>query len=209
MTSYFSSLLTNTTSRYDKLRRSLLSDETDGDTEEDSHISRVLRAYYIEKGRQFPTWLPPDLKQHYQPPPTQYGTASTQQQQQSLRPAARRGGGLSDLWNTPQQTDAAPSLRRGASSLRPVAEVGQGTRPEPYGGQPSERLLPSGARTLPSQRAGSYQNRPLRISEDGGRPGLVPAPSSGGTAQDRLKARLWGGARPSSDSSRSSFDRPS
>ncbi|KAJ9641991.1 hypothetical protein H2199_005206 [Coniosporium tulheliwenetii] len=62
MSSYLTSLYTTTTSRYASLRRNLLSSEEDGDTEDDSHISRVLRAYYTEKGRPFPPWLPPDPK---------------------------------------------------------------------------------------------------------------------------------------------------
>ena len=60
MSSYLSNLLTTTTGRYNSLRRTLLSSEDDGDTEDDSHISRALRAYYTEKARPFPPWLPPD-----------------------------------------------------------------------------------------------------------------------------------------------------
>jgi hypothetical protein len=56
MSAYLNSLLTNTTSRYNNLRQKLLDSDADGDTEDDSHISRVLRAYYTEKGRPFPQW---------------------------------------------------------------------------------------------------------------------------------------------------------
>ena len=60
--------------------------------------------------------------------------------------------------------------------------------------------MPSAARPLPSQRVGSYQSFQ---STGSGRVDPSPPPSSGGgggggTAQERLKARLWGGARAAS-----------
>ncbi|KAL7271004.1 hypothetical protein RUND412_006272 [Rhizina undulata] len=51
--SYFSTLLTATKTRYNTLR----GDEGDGDSEDDSHISRVLRSYYTDQGRGIPEWL--------------------------------------------------------------------------------------------------------------------------------------------------------
>ncbi|KAI5820108.1 hypothetical protein BZA77DRAFT_303038 [Pyronema omphalodes] len=33
-------------------------DDVDGDTEDDSHITRALRTYYIESQRPYPDWLP-------------------------------------------------------------------------------------------------------------------------------------------------------
>src|SRR3954471_11041499 len=114
MSSYLNNLLTNTTSRYNNLRRQILSDEADGDTEDDSHISRVLRAYYTEKGRPFPQWLPPDPKAP-QPAPAQFASSSGRQQGQAPQMAGG-GGGLSDLWDTPQQQQPPQeplSLRRG------------------------------------------------------------------------------------------------
>jgi hypothetical protein len=193
MSSFMSNILTNTTSRYNNLRRQLLDGDTDGDTEDDSHISRVLRAYYTEKGRPFPQWLPPDPKGP-QPAPTQFATSSGRQQGQA--PAmGGRGGGLSDLWDSPQQQQQPQeplSLRRGPGARgggggggRPLqgrAGMGNSLTPEPQGQ----------GRPLPSQRAGSYQSS----LGPGGRPttDASPPPSAGGgtTAQERLKARLWG-----------------
>jgi Sec1-binding region of Mso1 len=43
-------------------------EKDDPDSEDSSHVSTVLRAYYIEKGRPFPPWLPPDPK-HPSPQP--------------------------------------------------------------------------------------------------------------------------------------------
>lgn len=215
MSSYLNNLLTNTTSRYNNLRRQLLSDEADGDTEDDSHISRVLRAYYTEKGRPFPQWLPPDPKTP-QPAPAQFVSSSGRQQGQQA--PIGRGGGLSDLWDNPapqQQSQEPLSLRRTAggrgSGSRPLqgrAGMGHSLTPEPQ----------IQGRPLPSQRAGSYQ------STSGARPQAEPSPppsaGAGTSAQDRLKARLWGGRsgspapRESNDSSASApssgrYDRPS
>ena len=101
MSSYFSNLLTNTTSRYNSLRRTLLSDEADGDTEDDTHISRVLRSYYTEKGRPFPPWLPPDPKAPQQAPTV--FVSSSGRQQPGAAQMGRGGGALSDLWDAPSQ----------------------------------------------------------------------------------------------------------
>lgn len=197
MSSYLNNLLTNTTSRYNNLRRELLSGETDGDTEDDSHLSRVLRAYYVEKGRPFPAWLPPDPKAP-QAAPAQFASSSGRQQGQAA--PLGRGGGLSDLWDSPapQQPPQQPqSLRRGPGGrggathgLHSRPGMGHSLTPEPQ----------SQGRPLPSQRAGSYQS-PL-----GERPSTDPSPppsAGGGTsAQERLKARLWGSGRPTSPAPR-------
>ncbi|KAJ4312970.1 hypothetical protein N0V94_007178 [Neodidymelliopsis sp. IMI 364377] len=218
MSSYLNNLLTNTTSRYTNLRRQLLSDENDGDTEEDSHISRVLRAYYTEKGRPFPQWLPPDPRAP-QPQPAQQFVSSAGRQQGQAQPAGRGGGGggggLSDLWDSPQPQQQAQeplSLRRGAGArgggARPLqGRMGSSLTPEPQ----------SQGRPLPSQRAGSYQSS----LATGGRPGADPSPppsaGSGTTAQERLKQRLWGSGRstspaqstsPSAPPARGSYERP-
>ncbi|PVH98027.1 hypothetical protein DM02DRAFT_60490 [Periconia macrospinosa] len=194
MSSYLNNLLTTTTSRYNSLRRQLLSDEADGDTEDDSHISRGLRAYYIEKGRPFPPWLPPDPKAP-QAAPVQmvsssgrgYGNMGAPQQQQFGRGSAA----INDLWDgpsQPQQPQEPMSLRR--------AQLGRGGRPP--GLAPSRSPEPQmQGRPLPSQRAGSYQTggggdrfRPAEQSPP-------PSAGSGVSAQDRLKARLWGSGRSS------------
>lgn len=216
MSSYLSNLLTNTTSRYNSLRRQLLSDEADGDTEDDSHISRALRAYYTEKGRPFPPWLPPDPKAP-QSAPAQFVSSSGRQP--GGPPMGGRAGGLSDLWDaTPQQPPQQEplSLRRAqgrGGGGRPLGRPGMGNSlsPEPeFQGRP-----------LPSQRAGSYQSsfagRPAE-------PSPPPSAGSGSTAQERLKARLWGSGRSTSPSQsttsstntspapggmRGPFDRPS
>jgi hypothetical protein len=197
MSSYLSNLLTQTTSRYNSIRRTLLSNEDDGDTEDDSHISRVLRAYYTEKGRPFPPWLPPDPKDNRSITPTPYaqtassyfnsmtgGNKSQYAPVQNQNQAGTRSS-LSDLWDPPAAQPSAPvqpqSLRAGR---RPPV-----SRSMPSS-NPASTLAPQG-RPLPSQRAGSYQTmqsqQPGRSVYD-----QMPPPSSGGsgTAQDRLKARL-------------------
>jgi hypothetical protein len=211
MSAYLNSLLTNTTSRYNNLRQKLLDSDADGDTEDDSHISRVLRAYYTEKGRPFPQWLPPDPKGA--PPPVQFASSGRPGQAPM---GGRAGGGLSDLWDTPAQQPQSQeplSLRRGVAGrggggARPMQGrpgMGSSLTPEPQ----------SQGRPLPSQRAGSYQSITA-----GGRPqtDASPPPSagSGTTAQERLKARLWGRSNSSNSavadtgasSARGSYERP-
>lgn len=183
MTSYLPSLLTSTTHHYaTQLRRTLLpgsDDGNDGDTEADSHICRVLRAYYIEKGRSFPAWLPPDPKN----PRAEYSRQQSSSSSQvganygdmgNQRPAARRGGGLSDLWDSPGQgrgSQQSTSLRSrrdlGSSSTQSLPPPMHATNNGPVagrgerfasGGAATERLQPVGGRPLPSQRQGSYQS---------------------------------------------------
>jgi Sec1-binding region of Mso1 len=199
MTSYLTSILTTTTSRYTSLKQSLLPNESDGDTEDDSHISRVLRAYYTEKGRPFPQWLPPDPKAP-QPPPPQPMYLNNPAGASAGRGAAPagRGGVLSDLWDSPAQggppqQEESLSLRRGGRGPGRMQNL-------PSPGPPSGGIVDSytNARPLPSQRAGSYQSQfsqQSSASQVREQDNYSPPPSSGGsgvTAQERLKARLWG-----------------
>lgn len=192
MSGYLNNLLTNTTSRYNNLRRQLLSDDNDGDTEDDSHISRVLRAYYTEKGRPFPQWLPPDPKAP-QPAPAQFATSQGRQYGQAPPAGGRAGGGLSDLWDAPQQQQHPQeplSLRRtaagrgggGARQSHGRPGMGNSLTPEPQ----------SQGRPLPSQRAGSYQSSFVQGGRQQAEQSPPPSAGSGTTAQERLKARLWG-----------------
>ncbi|KAK5122783.1 hypothetical protein LTR85_003698 [Meristemomyces frigidus] len=217
MSHYLSNLLTQTTSRYNTLRRTLLSNEDDGDTEDDSHISRVLRAYYTEKGRPFPPWLPPDPNDRRaitpQPLPQggQYFAANAQaaggrSQYSGVQAQQQAGnrGSLSDLW------DPAPAAQQnpgGGGPMQPqslrAGGGGSNRRPGAATQPSSNTLAPPQARLLPSQRAGSYQN--VQGQQSLARPSMEPSPPSssggGGTAQERLKARLWGAGRGGSSSS--------
>ncbi|KAI9753488.1 MAG: hypothetical protein M1815_006203 [Lichina confinis] len=217
MSSYLSSILTTTTSRYNSIRRTILSDETDGDTEDDTHISRVLRAYYVEKGRPFPPWLPPDPRAPQRPALTHFTSTASRPGQGPPSHAAGRGGGLSDLWDAPGQGAAQQeplSLRRGGPG------VGH-ARPSPAtaGGPFAERQGSDGAllgvyaaggvrsaaqQPYPTQRADSYQSSLPGARQPSGdssssppRPLFPPSTassSSGISAQQRLKARLLGGS---------------
>ncbi|KAK2002066.1 hypothetical protein LX36DRAFT_652685, partial [Colletotrichum falcatum] len=202
MSSWYSRILTNTTSQISNLQSRLLQSENDGDTDDDTHVCRVLRGYYTEKGRPFPGWLPPDPKA---PPPAAPVYAQPAQQVGSryggLQQSQQAGPttGLSSLWDN----NAAAQPRQDAMSLR----QGRGAPPPMRGGeQQPTRLSPfaragdSGreevqARPLPSQRAGSYQQSAAYGRDTTSTP---PTSSSGGSAQDRLKQRLWGGARTAS-----------
>jgi len=199
MSSYLSNLLTHTTSRYNSLRRTLLSSEEDGDTEDDTHICRVLRAYYTEKARGLPAWLPadPNDRKSARPDPHAqqsgyFNSVGAKSSYGSVPGQADGRGGLSDLWDPPAAAASYPppqpqSLR---SARRPVA---------PSQGVASN--APPQARPLPSQRSGSYQNVGPAGPSGGSNERLPMEPHmsssssnfGGGTAQERLKARLWGG----------------
>ncbi|KAI0199378.1 Sec1-binding region of Mso1-domain-containing protein [Astrocystis sublimbata] len=198
MSGWYSNIVGATTSRITNLQRSYFSGETDGDTEDDTHVCRVLRSYYTEKGKPFPGWLPPDPKA---PPPAaavyaqpsqvgaRYGGMGQQQ--------GPGGGSLSSLWdNNPstQAQEAPQSLRRGRGAPGGGGGGGgmrnSGGRDSPFGNADPFQGDTLQARPLPSQRAGSYQT-------GGGAP-TPPAGLGAGSAQDRLKQRLFGGARTAS-----------
>lgn len=209
MSSYFSSLASSTTisnlgTRLNSLRRAITSGEEadDPDNEDSSHISNVLRAYYTEKGKPYPEWLPPDPKTPV-PQPRLVATQASLQQGNSPygQPAAAqlsaRGGGLGDLWGesgggSQPAASQTSSLRSHSGARTPVAAINNNNHL-----RPTQSLTPPpqsvSRRPLPSQRAGSYQS-----TQSG--PGVLERASSGGSAQDRLRARLQGGLSSSSPS---------
>lgn len=189
MTSWYSNLVTKTSSQISSLRSTLLSSDADGDTEDDTHVCRVLRNYYTEKGRAFPNWLPPDPKA----PPPQMTQAVYAQSQVGSRYGGLGGaqqpgpgaGGLSSLWDNGPAQQQQPAVPQSLRAGRPAT-----TQP---GGSSRDELLGRG----PAVRAGSYSG-----------PG-APAPAAG-SAQDRLKQRLWGTrtTSPSSSNGNGPFQPP-
>lgn len=184
MPSYLTTLVTT---RYASLRSLLpANSETDGDTEDDTHICRVLRAYYLEKGRPFPTWLPPDPKA---PQPTIQPIYSTNPSIGSGYGGLSSGPGgaskLGSLWDSQPPASQSPGLRQTGGRGAPSQAL-RGGRDDTNNRTPPEPTVQ--ARPLPSQLAGSYQNS--SIPRSSGSSGVSPA-----SAQDRLKARLRGPAR--------------
>lgn len=193
MASWYSNLVTTAS----KLQRTYFSGEADGDTDDDTHVCRVLRAYYTEKGQAFPAWLPPDPKAP--PPPTlqqqqanRYGALGGQQQQGGA-------GGLSSLWDNNNNNAGGgaggnPGRGQFVNSRNPFAAGGGG------GGGGAE-ARPG----LPGQRAGSYQ--PVGTARaDAASP--AGSAASGVSAQEKLKQRLWGGARTASPTTGGPFQPP-
>ncbi|KAM0285184.1 hypothetical protein ACHAQH_001613 [Verticillium albo-atrum] len=191
MTSWYKNILTNTTSQLSSLQSRLLQSENDGDTEDDTHVCRVLRAYYTQEQRPFPGWLPPDPKA---PPPVAPVYASSQPQVGARYGAAASGGqlnggqgsgSLSSLWdrNPGQQGQNAPqSLRQGRGGMQ---QQQQQQRVSPFAqGGVDDRPSTGG-------RAGSYQSG--SVYSQGSTNAPAQAATGGGSAQDRLKQRLWGG----------------
>ncbi|RMZ78467.1 hypothetical protein DV737_g3890, partial [Chaetothyriales sp. CBS 132003] len=199
-------------SRIATLRKALTkgAEEDDPDNEDCSHVSNVLRAYYTEKGRPFPEWLPPDPKKPAPatlPPPNQYGqygqfgnaygTQSAPQSAHGRRVSGGRGG-LSDLWDSgpsgPVVAPAPQSLRSARPTPQSLRSSDSSTSQPERGELPSTYSQPGsgGARPLPSQRVGSFQNSPAALG-----------------SRDRLRARLQGGgsgrSSPSATGGRSSY----
>lgn len=218
------SLLTSTTSRYASLRRNLTStseDDSNITDPDDSHVSRVLRAYYTEKGRPFPAWLgvdPREAARAQQKSENPYVTSSSSSrptgslrgQSSNMHDAAAtterpgQGRGLSDLWSdSPGQEErggatSSNSLRRG-----PLGGRRMGATQSQQQHQQQESL---NVRPLPSQRAGSYQTAQSQAyaqqqqqqqhNRGGDGRNASPGPERSrreGSAQERLKARLGRG----------------
>ena len=175
--SWYNNILSKTTSQISNLRSTLLSNESDGDTDDDTHVCRVLRNYYTEKGRPFPPWLPQDPKGAAPPPQpmltpqvgARYGNMGGGPQQP--------GGGLSSLWDGPSQAPQ-PQPQSLRQARTPASLMGGGER-----------------RPLPSQRPGSYQGNQFGRNEAASTSPATSGGGSGGSAQDRLRQRLWGGSR--------------
>ncbi|KAI5865558.1 Sec1-binding region of Mso1-domain-containing protein [Durotheca rogersii] len=199
MANWYSSIVGATTSKLSNL----LGGEADGDTEDDTHVCRVLRSYYTEKGRPFPGWLPPDPKA---PPPV--AAVYSQPSQVGSRYgglAQPPQGGLSSLWdnNPASQPQDTQSLRRGRGAPASIRNNDPRNSPfrnsDPMIGREEVQVRP-----LPSQRAGSHQN----VGGYGKDSGPAPTGSSGSSAQDRLKQRLFGGNRTVSPTANSPFNPP-
>ncbi|CCU79776.1 unnamed protein product [Blumeria hordei] len=206
MSSYWSTLVTTTTSRVNSIRQNLLAGENDGDTEDDTYLCRVLRSYYTEKGRSFPAWLPPDPRA---PPPvvvqpvyspqnvgSRYGSVGTQQTASSS--FASLFGNSNETPNPPQD---ASSLRQGrGGQARLGATTAAGARPNAYNrGQSNLETSQVQSRPLPSKMAGSYQNADVEMR------GNARAHTPPMSAKDRLRAGNL--RRPEMRSQNSSFER--
>ncbi|KFA77765.1 hypothetical protein S40288_00495 [Stachybotrys chartarum IBT 40288] len=183
MSAWYSNILTKTSSQISSLRSTLLASEADGDTDDDTHVCRVLRNYYADKGRQFPAWLPPDPKAPA-PQPAQVVYAQPQVGARYGGPGMGPGGGggaaggLSSLWDSGPAGGGAPapqSLRAGRT---------------PVGGRTAD-VQP---RPLPSQRPGSHQSGGSTASFGAGAAATAAGQAGGSSAQERLRQRFWGGS---------------
>jgi hypothetical protein len=205
MSGWYSNIVGATTSRISNLQRSYFGGEADGDTEDDTHVCRVLRSYYTEKGKPFPAWLPPDPKA---PPPAAavYSQPSQVGSRYGGLGQQPQGGSLSSLWeaNPVSQLQEPQSLRRGRGVPAPMRINDGRNSPfrnsDPMAGNNRDDMQ---ARPLPSQRAGSYQ--PQGVTGRGPTP---PTGPSGGSAQDRLKQRLFGSSKTASPASSGPFNPP-
>ncbi|KAL4872086.1 hypothetical protein BDV12DRAFT_6111 [Aspergillus spectabilis] len=199
MSSYFSSItsssaISNLGTRLTSLRRAITSgDEADDpDNEDCSHISNVLRAYYIEKGRSFPQWLPPDPKERSSAPSRIIATSNVSP---SSSMSSGRGGGLGELWGDSGGGATAPpsqtaSLRRGRGHVGSNQPLPSQTSSTHSPSMSASSLHPAGTRPPPGQHTSSYQSVTSAASSS---PSLERASS----AQERLRARLHGGRSPS------------
>lgn len=221
-----SSYLTSLTTHYSSLRRLLptsLSEDADlhVNSEQDSHVSRVLRAYYTEKGRPFPAWLGPDPNAASKAPVPALAMSSSSPGPGSLR--SGRGasgqsggggrGGLGDLFaDSPGQGNnnsaeslslrqrrpnlRSPGFKGGSSDSIPYPQrVAQSQSSQsPYSSSQNTPGPRANIRPLPSQREGSYQTR-AGMGAAPSTTSVQSTSSTGSSVQERLKARLGGGSR--------------
>ena len=213
MSSYLASLTTH----YTSLRRLLptsLSEENDLhiSSASDSHVSRVLRAYYTEKQRPFPAWLGPDPNVSTSSLKTATLSSFSSSNPNGLSPTSslrgQRGGttGLGEIFaDNPQQGQNTNgldplSLRQRRPGIRSPGYKSSSSDSIPYPQKvaqaPTTSTQPN-VRPLPSQRAGSYQTRlntpPSSSSSTStsiAQPPQIPGRES--SVQERLKARLGG-----------------
>ena len=212
MSSYLASLTTH----YTSLRRLLptsLSEETDLhiSSPSDSHVSRVLRAYYTEKQRPFPAWLGPDPNASTSslktPTISSFSSSNPNGLNATSSLRGQRGGatGLGDLFaDSPQQGPNAAgidplSLRQRRPGLRSPGFKSGSSDSIPYP-QKVAQAPPNSSqlnvRPLPSQRVGSYQRLGTPPSSSASsststfQTPQIPARES--SVQERLKARLGG-----------------
>lgn len=174
--SWYSNIASRVNNSVTTLSRNLLNSEADGDTEDDTHVCRVLRQYYATEkpGAGLPAWLPPDPKapppvavqQQASAVPSRYGAAGGLQ--------ASPSSGLSSLWD--KNRGASPAA---AGPRNPFATGGARSPADPAGGGMVRPPLPGSA---------------ARVGGSGGT-GSYGGPPTAGSIQDRLKGRLGGGAR--------------
>ncbi|CAK7263589.1 hypothetical protein SEPCBS119000_000567 [Sporothrix epigloea] len=210
MAAWYSNILTNTTSRISNLRSTLLGGDADGDTEDDTHVCRVLRAYYTEKGRGFPQWLPPDPKAPAPPVATVVPTGSgvgSRYGGSGLAGTAQQPSTLSSLWDNGGGNSARPAAAGPGASLRQTARVGgHQSRLSPFTNRNSDPPTQAyqstgGVRPLPSQRMGSYQSTQSATGEVD-RHSAVGGGAPMGSAQDKLR-NLFGSGSSNASGSRS------
>lgn len=131
-------------------------------------------------------------------PQKNYGGAPVGAGYGGVGAGAQGGSKLGSLWDTPSagaKPAAQPqSLRQQRSGLGSAAGSLRSGRGVPQGGS-EDAYAP---RPLPSQMGGSYQGHAGGGIDRGGSPASLQQVSSAGSAQDRLKARLWGGAKSTS-----------
>ena len=219
MSSYLSSL----TSQYTSLKRLLptsLSEDQDRsiNSESDSHVSRVLRAYYTEKGRPFPAWLGPDPNASSRSTTAALSNASAVTGASSLRagrgPPATSGGGLGDLFadSSPQgggREAESLSLRQRRPGIRSPGFKGGSSDSIPYPQKVMQApqsqhtrsssststgdvsaSLPPNVRPLPSQREGSYQSRLGMISASSNSSATATSSNGSYSKENTVQERL-------------------
>lgn len=184
---YFSTLLTATKTRYAAFRSDL---DADGDTEDDSHISRVLRTYYSDSGAPYPDWLGPPPNSRSQSPASSAGgslRSSYGRNSAHAPPQQQHSTSLSDIWDSPagagSQQQAGPGKRMGFGGLMGRNQQGGGSGTQSAPPAQGQQMGPPSLRT--SGRGYSQQQQDQGVTSPLG--GAVTS------AQQRIKERLWGG----------------
>lgn len=204
MSSYFSALLTTTTARVASLRQNLLSTEDDGETEDDTHLCRVLRSYYSENDRPFPAWLPPDPKAApsiiSQSTNVQSNIGSKYGGIGSQNVASTSFASLFSNGNEQPNPQETPNLRQGRGQPRMRQDPSSSDKMNI--GNSGMDFSKVQSRPLPSAMAGSYQTANLGLRGNNQRSQFQMNP--GGrpmSAKDRLKSGNFRRPEPRSSNS--------
>ncbi|KAF8472463.1 Sec1-binding region of Mso1-domain-containing protein [Kalaharituber pfeilii] len=191
----FSSLVTATKNKYATLRGG---DEADGDVEDDSHISRVLRNYYTEQGRPFPPWLGGGPQQQGRPGQQAQSGLSLRRGNNNTGPQPGVKTTLSDIWDAPpqnQQPSSGPGSQQGqgqnTAGMNKMRFFRRDQQAPPSQQQPSQYHGPHDQPHQPTPAQSSIRDRLWSNRNNAG--GRTPSPQQASPVNPQYGNQSYGG----------------